>query len=713
MHRDLDGLFAPKSIAIVGASKSSDKVGAITLRNIIDSGYQGRVYPVNPNEIDINGLRCYSSTTDIEEIPDLVVIAVPSSSVAEVLISAGEKGVKNILIFTAGYKEAGVEGDILEIQLKDIADKYEMNILGPNCLGFANNEVPVNVTFGQIVKQTGNLRVISQSGALATSLFDWCQTIGLGFSQFITVGNKAVINENDILQYWLDHPTPKVANQKGISSISPIGLYLESISDGKKFISLATRFSLENPIFILKPGKSKAAAKAMHSHTGSIAGEDSVLEAALQQAGIIRCQELGDFFDVARTLAWEDAPAGPKVAVISNAGGPAVLSTDSLSMAGLELAEFSAETHQKLVKSLPRMAGLLNPVDVLGDALADRFGNALEVVLQEKTVDSILIILTPQLMTQIEKTANTIGDLSSKYSKPVLCSFIGGELTTAGETVLNSYRIPSFPFPERAIKTLALMWQWQNWKNNQKLNATVTPTIINLDSEKITTLLQTARTNGQKALDNSQANELILATGIQAPPTSKVENLSQAINQSQEMGWPVVLKISSSKILHKTEVGGVITDIRNEVELTMAWSQLASKIDLVDKGIKDSVSIQLQKQITQGIEVIIGVRRDPIFGSVLLFGAGGKLAELIADRNLMLLPLDLNKVISLVSHSKVNKLLSGFRGDKPYELEPLYDLILRLGKVVENNSEISEIEINPLIITHEGAWAVDTKVILV
>jgi len=704
-------LFSPKSVTVIGASKSPEKVGAIALKNIIDSGFKGTVYPVNPKEKEVAGLKCYPDISSLPTVPDLAVFAIPSSAAITVLEEVGKKGIKNAVIFTAGFSEIGSEGELLQKQLADTANKYQINVLGPNCLGFANNNLPINVTFGQVVKEVGNLRIISQSGAIAASLFDWCQTTKLGFSEFISIGNKAVITENDILAYWASIPTP-IVDRPEISKVSPIGLYLESISNGKEFVKITSGISKNTPIFALKPGKSKAAATAMHSHTGAIAGEDSVLDTALKQSGIIRCQELGEFFDIARAFAWENAPQGPMVAVVSNAGGPAVLSTDSVSNSNLQLAKFSEDTNKKLAAFLPRMASFLNPVDVLGDALADRFGQALEVILQEANVDAAIVILTPQLMTQIEKTAEIVGGLSSKYPKPILCSFIGGSLTTAGEKILNDSKIPSFPFPEMAIKTLSLMWQWQNWREEQKKLVTSGEPALDFDITRAKNILIKAKDNSQKNLDNFAANEVMIAAGIKTPPTSPVGGLTEATRFADKNGWPVVLKISSPGLLHKSDLGGVITHIKTSDEINTAGKKLTEQINSLDPESKKGACIQIQKEIQGGIEVIVGVKRDPNFGLVMLFGAGGKFAEILVDRNLHLLPINREEAKRLVERSKIDTLLSGYRGDLPYNLDPLYQTMVSLGKLAENLPEIAEIEINPLIITHEAVFAVDSKVVL-
>lgn len=460
IRKDLNKLFNPKSIAVLGASRDEKKIGHIVLKNIVNSGFRGRIFPVNPNAASIAGMDCYADYKDLPEIPELAILSVPAEVAMALLESIAKKGTKNIIIFSAGFKEAGLQGERLENNLRLIAEKYKLNILGPNCLGFVSTLSNLNATFSRAGGAVGNLRFISQSGALASGIFDWAKHHQLGFSEFITLGNKAVLNENDILRYWLAQ-TKKLPGQNDASNYYPIGMYLESIDDGKEFLKLVSKISVTDPVFILKPGKSKKAQQAIRSHTGSMAGDDAVQDAAFREAGIIRCGGLEDMFDLAKIFSWVKSPKGPKVAIVSNAGGPAVISTDALENEGLQMANLSAKTHKKLKEKLPRAANILNPVDVLGDALANRYGDAINDVLAEKDVDALLVILTPQVMTEIEATAEIIGRLAKKHGKPVVCSFIGGDMIDKGEEVLNTFRIPSFRFPERAIKALAKMWQWQ------------------------------------------------------------------------------------------------------------------------------------------------------------------------------------------------------------------------------------------------------------
>ncbi len=710
MGKNLESMFCPKSIAVIGASQTPEKVGAIVLNNIISSKFTGQIYPVNPNDQEINGLKCYPDVNSLPEVVELAVIAIPSTSVNATLTQIGEKGIKNVVVFSAGFKEIGEEGQKLEEELILICQKYSLNILGPNCLGFVNKKCPVNVTFGQPVENEGNLRFVSQSGALAASLFDYCNATGLGFSEFITLGNKPVVNENDVLAHFLNQDVNESSDQKG-----PIGLYLESISEGKEFLQITTELSKKNPVFILKPGKTQAAAKAMQSHTGAIAGEDSVLQTALTQGGVIRCQTLEDYFDLSRAFAWERAPEGPNVAIVSNAGGPAVISADAVVAEGLNLVELDDDTKQKLTNVLPRFASILNPVDVLGDALADRIAQACEIILETNQAQSLVVILTPQVMTQIEKTAELIGNLGKKYQKPIFCSFIGGSLVAEGEKKLNEYKIPSFRFPERAIATIGAMWRWKQWqqKNLSRPADQAPNTLISIENlDAIRKIVENGVSANHSSLDNLDADQILKLSGIPTPPTQTVNNFDEAKSFVDANNWPVVLKLSSPGLLHKADIGAIVKDISNDDQLRIAMINLDNKINELPPELHEHVTKQIQKDITYGIEVLVGVKRDPNFGPVLLFGAGGSFAELVMDRNLHLLPVNYELAKELVEQSRIYKLLKGYRGEPPFALDKLYDAIVRLGSLLESIPEASEIEINPLIVTQNDVWAVDGKVVL-
>ncbi len=713
MAADLSRLLVPKSVAIVGASSDPKKLGAIVLRNIVDSGFGGQVWPVNPKYQELSGKKCYPDMKGLPGVPDLVVVAIPAAAVMEVITQAGEAGIKAAVVFSAGFGELGEEGKKQERELAVVAAKYEMALLGPNCLGLVNNNVPINATFSQVVKNNGNLRFISQSGAIASSVFDWAEVNGVGFSEFVTLGNKAAIGENEVLEYWLTQEAgPAVVDEK-LSDNRPVGLYLESIVDGVRFMEAVSRTAKKHPVLVLKPGKSEAAARAMQSHTGAIAGEDAVLEAALKQAGAIRCMGLEDLFDFARAFAWENAPSGPRVAVVSNAGGPAVLAADAVAMYGLTMAPISDEARAKLKEKLPREASLLNPIDVLGDALAGRYVEAIEVALSESSVDALVVILTPQVMTQIKETAEMIGQISGKYKKPVLCSFVGGSHVAAGEMVLNSYKIPSFRYPERAIAALSAMWRWQEWRSTHLKERVLSGAVeLGLDKGKVEEILGRAKAQGRGSLDSLESNGVLMACGMTAPAMAVVESDEQVHGFVDQVGWPVVVKLSSYRLLHKTEAGGVRTGVGNHEELARVVEEMKGRIGALAPEMAGSVKVVVQKQVSAGVEVIMGVKRDKSFGPVVMFGAGGTLTELVLDRNLHLLPMGFDEAMTLIENSRVYKLLAGFRGDSAYDIEKIAVMLSKLARTAGEFPQIAEIEINPVIVTHQQVWAVDGKVLL-
>ena len=715
MNKNIKRLFSPKSVAVVGASKDVNKVGAIVLSNLIDGGYKGKIYPVNPKKGQIRGLVVYESVTVLPEIVDLAIVATPVSINAGIIDQIGDKGIKNVVIFTAGYKEAGEEGVMYEQELELLVKKHELNLLGPNCLGYINTNVPINATFGSGVKNKGNLMVVSQSGAIASSIFDWADATGVGVLECITLGNKTTLSEVEVMDYWEENLKDKYREDSESSKVYPLGMYLESIENGEEFVKKSKNLSKDHPIFILKPGKSEASKKAMQSHTGAIAGADYVLNQAFIESGIIRCDGIEDFFDLAKSFSWEHVPKGPNIAIVSNAGGPAVMSSDSVEEYGMELAELSKKTKIVLKDNLPRAASVLNPIDVLGDALADRYEKAIRAVLVEKSVDLVVVILTPQVMTEIEKTAQIISKLSLKYNKPILCSFMGGSQILVGEKYLHKHKIPSFRFPERAIWTASKMWQWNKWRQDQKLLdlGKISPFKHDLlDKHSAEIILIQASSSGQKALNSHQAEKLLMTADIITPPSTLIESISEARKFVSKNMFPVVLKLSSAEILHKKDVGGVIVGIETDEQLIEAFEKMSKlKKKLMGEN-KIGVDVLIQSQVKNGVEMIVGVKKDASFGSVLLFGAGGTLAELVEDRNLLLPPINKKKIRQAIKNSKIYSLLSGYRGGEKYEINKLVDQMIHLFALGQELEMISEIEINPMIINNDGVWAVDGKVVL-
>lgn len=717
MNTHLEKLLAPRSIAVVGASNNHKKLGSIVLRNVRDGGYSGKLYPVNPREEKIEGLVSYTSYVHIPEIPDLAIVVIPAEFVVEAVREIGQKGTQAVVVISAGFKESGREGAVREAELQAVANEFGIALLGPNCLGFVNTKKKLNATFGQVNLEKGNMHFISQSGAIASSIFDWATHRNLGFKDFVTLGNKTILNENDFLQYWWAESETKTASktkQFNESTYTPIGMYLESLSDGAAFIEYAKRVAETNPLFVLKPGKSQAAQKAMQSHTGSIAGDDAVLTQALDQAGVIRAESLEEMFDLSVAFSWSQVPDGKRVAILSNAGGPAVVSSDAVDAAGLEMASLSKNTKELLTTHLPRAASILNPVDVLGDALSDRYEKALRLLLEEDTVDAIVVILTPQVMTEIEKTAQVVGRLSQRYQKPIFCSFMGGHLISKGEEILSKYKIPFFNYPERAIQTLGKMWWWKEWQQQAKKKVhlpEVTPvaqSTIHHQLESIRALLM----DGQQYLSATKINELFDDWDITTPASAEVASLDQAKRFAKKHGFPMVLKLTAPELLHKTEVSGVITDVRSMKQLEAASQELISRKTELPVAVRKKVQLQMQSQVENGVEVIVGVKRTQQFGTVIMFGAGGTLVELISDSNLHILPATKEDIQQLVEKSKAYALLTGYRGGQELALEKLYHLIAQLCNLVSVLPFFAEIEINPVIVTKDAAFAVDGKAIL-
>lgn len=689
-----DSFFLPRSIAVIGASTNPAKVGAIVLRNILESGFPGEVYPVNPKGGMIEGLMVYERVTDIPSIPGLAVIATPSVTVLPLVEELGEKGVENVLILSAGFGESGPQGRVLEDTLKQALSKWHMRMLGPNCMGFVDNRKPLNTTFGQLMRKKGNLLLLSQSGAMASSIFDWCSVTEIGLAGAVTLGNKTDITENDVLGYWEHAKLKPLDTRVGMSPLMPIGMYLESISAGERFVEVCRKLAVNHPMFLLKPGKSSAAKKAMQSHTGSLAGEDVVLDAALSRAGVIRCEGIQDFFDLAKVFSFENPPQGSRVAVLSNAGGPAVVTADTIASYGLSMAELSSGTTEILTRLMPREAALTNPIDVLGDAMADRYKMALTAVLNEPRVDGVVVLLTPQVMTQIEETAEVIGKLSYQHKKPILCAFIGGSRVAAGEKILNGYKIPVFRYPERAIYAFSMMWEWQ--KNRKSITKAIKPAKkiaadLLYDFEQYGTVLN-----------------ILKKFEVRTPPMVRVTSMIQAIDFWRRHKQ-VVFKIISPTLMHKKEVGGVMTHIETRQAVEDGYKTMLKRIEKINKN-SNVASLYVQKQVSLGVELLVGIKTDDSFGPVMTLAAGGSMAELLMDKQVGLLGGGENEIRRMLQRLKIYQLLSGFRGEKAYDIKDLVKQIKNFERMVVENG-IFEAEVNPLIVNRQGVWAVDVKII--
>ncbi|OIP24674.1 acyl-CoA synthetase [bacterium CG2_30_37_16] len=695
-------LFHPKSIAVIGASRESDKLGYLVLANIKRYGYKGKVFPVNPKADEILGYKCYQTVHHVPENIDMTVILIPAPFVPDIVEQCGIKGIKTVIIITAGFKEIGKEGKEMEDRIAEIAKNHNIRILGPNCLGFIDTYQKINASFAESMPEKYDVAVFSQSGAVCTAILDWANLNGIGFSRFVSLGNKSDINENDLLLEWENDKAARVI----------LG-YLEAISNGPEFIKRASKITEKKPLIILKAGITSAGAKAAASHTGSLAGSETAVSAAFKKAGIIRANSLEELFDYAKVFAYQPLIKGNKIAIVANAGGPAVMTTDAVIESKLELAKLSPITTAYLERKLPPIASKKNPIDVVGDAKADRYKVALEATLSDKGVDGVIVILTPQITTEVEETAKIIVTLSRRYNKPVVAAFMGGKRVEAGLKILNDNKIPAFNFPERAVRVLEAMYQYRNYLN-ERPNYKVA--YFDKDKDRVSYLLGQAEAADIYNLGDSMdslASKILKSYGIPVAKSIMAKTAEEAAEAAAVIGFPVVLKITSQDILHKTDVGGVKIGLNNKVEAKEAFKEIINSVNakMPDARVE---GITVYHMVRKGQEVIVGAKRDPVFGPVIVFGLGGIMVEVLHDVSFRIAPVSLREAEEMIEETKGSKLLKSFRGGEAYDIEAIADTILRLSHLMIDFSEIEEIDINPLRVNerNKGVIALDVKMVL-
>lgn len=694
-------IFNPRSIALVGASSIPGKLSYDILSNLVNLGFMGKLFPVNPKGEEVLGLPMYHSVSALPEIPDLVLIVIPAPLVNTAVVECGQKGIKNVLVVSAGFKEVGGEGVEREKELKKIVEEYNINLVGPNCLGIINTKVLMNASFAEGMPTFGNASLVSQSGAMAVAMIDWAYESGLGFAKIISMGNKTGINENELLEFLGDDPETKV-----------ILMYLESIADGKRFLELARKISLQKPIIIVKSGTSEAGTKAISSHTGSLAGSDAAVETAFRQGGIIRAQTVEDLFDYAKAFSYQNPPQGNRVAIVTNAGGPGIMATDALSKTDLKLAVLSEATQKILATGLPTTAALGNPVDVIGDALTDRYRHAIETVLDSADVDSLIVVLTPQVMTEVKRTASVTTALAHQYpAKTVLSAFVGGENIEGGEQVFRRHRFPNYPFPERAVATLNRMHWYASWKKAEAIRVEAAKAaFVAGDKAGSAAIFSTIKSGGH--LDFKAVQTLCKTYGIHVPETRLAKTGEEAVRFADAIGYPVVMKISSPQVYHKTDVGGIRIDVQDTDEVAKAFAEISAS---VKKNVPTAViaGITIEPMTSLGKEVIIGAKLDPQFGHMLMFGLGGIYVEILKDVTFRIAPVTQIEAVEMIEEIKAVKLLKGARGETPVDLDEIADVIVKVGQLVTDFPQIREFEINPLIVSPDrGAIAVDAKCIV-
>ncbi len=697
---ELDLFFKPNSIAVIGASRSPDKIGYAIVRNIIDSGYKGEIYPINPKEEKILDLPVYSQVSDIKNIPDLVVISVPAALTEKVVEDCGKAGVKNLVVITAGFKEIGSEGLGKEKILISLCKKYSMRMMGPNCVGVMDTHTPINASFANGFPNKGNIAFISQSGAMLIAILDWSMTTGLGFSRFISLGNKAVLNEVDFIE-----DAGKDENTKVILC------YIEDVVEGSRFMKVAKEVSKQKPIIILKSGASQAGAQAATSHTGALAGSDIAFESAFKQSGVLRARTMEELFDLAASFATQPIPKGSRVAIVTNSGGPGIITTDSIEANGLDMARFTKETISALREKLPEESSLYNPVDVLGDANDERYRFTLEKVLADENTDTVIVLLSPTAVIDPETTAKTIVEMRNYFpDKAIFAVYMGGDSLAKGIKVLSKGGVPAFTFPESAVRSIKGMVSYAQTKKILEKRKETGFSLQAIDPTKVKAIFYDVLRNRRLVLLGSEAAEVAEAYGISAAPIKLAKNPQEAVNLANEFGYPVVMKIASPKILHKTDVGGVKVGLKSEEEVREAYSLIMDSV----QGFFPRTpifGIEVQKMMPKGIEIITGISKDVQWGPLIAFGLGGIYVNLLKDVSFRLaFELSLQEIKDMLKETKAYTLLRGFRGEEPADIDAIVDCIARVTMLAIDFPEITEMDINPIFAYNKGVSALDIKI---
>ncbi|MFZ5898083.1 MAG: acetate--CoA ligase alpha subunit [Bacillota bacterium] len=695
---DLSALFKPRSVAVIGASKAREKIGNIIIRNIIDSGYQGSVFPINPKENEIEGYRVYPTIGDVPETVDLAVISLPAERVLPVVEACGQAGVKYLIVISAGFKEVGHEGLEREKEMVSIARRYGMRIVGPNCVGIMDTHTPLNASFAAGFPRKGSIAFISQSGAMLVAILDWSLTSGLGFSQFISLGNKGDLTETDFIAMAADDSNTRV-----------ILCYIEDVADGGKFLDVCSRVSRKKPIVILKSGASQAGARAASSHTGALAGSDLAYETAFRQAGVIRAKSMSELFDLATAFATQPIPKNNKVAIVTNAGGPGIVATDRVEQKGLEMARFSKKTLEALRAELPREANIYNPVDVLGDARADRYRFALEKVVEDRHAGSTVVLVCPTATAEPVETAQAILDVrQANPDKPVFAVYMGGESLEEGCKLLSNNGVPCYTFPEVAIGAVEGLTRYAEIQSTPK--ASGPPVFEGINAQRVREVLAAVRADNRVVLLGSEAAEVARAYGIPAAATKLVTRAEDAVQAAEEIGYPVVLKVASPKIIHKTDIGGVRIGLKNAKEVTDGFWEVMTN---VQRALPNVIvhGIEVQQMAPKGREIIIGMTRDITFGPMIAFGLGGIYVNLLKDIAFRLVyGLNKREIERMIAETKAFTLLRGYRGEEPADIGALVDIVARVARLVTDFPTITEMDINPVFAYPKGAVALDVKI---
>jgi acetyltransferase len=694
----LEMFTEPRGVAVIGASTSPEKLGYQVLHNIVQYGYAGAIYPVNPTAEEILGLRAYPSVLQTPDPVDLAVVLVPARIVPGVLDECGRRGLKGAVVISAGFREVGREGRALEQQLIDTARRYGMRVVGPNVLGIIDTVSKLNASFAAGMPRRGHIAFMSQSGALCTSVLDLALGQGIGFSRFYSIGNKADINELDLLQAWAEDPESNVV----------VG-YLEGIADGPRFMQVARNITRRKPFVAIKSGTTSAGSRAVSSHTGTLAGSEKAYDAAFRQVGIVRAGSVQDLFDYAQAFARLPVPESDAVAIVTNAGGPGIMASDAVERAGLRLASLTPEIQQHLRAALPHAASVANPIDVLGDAPADHYALGIEAALSDPNVGMVLVVLTPQTSTQIPETARILGELARQYRKPTFAVFMGDQAIRPALSILAEHSVPNYQVPERAVAAMSAMWQHRQWLNTPPLAVET----LDVDRPAVREILDGLRQDRRITAGDAEARGILEAYGIPLPKSRLARNADEAVAAAEAIGFPVVLKIASPDILHKTDIGGVKLNLTTASDVRDAFDLMMYR---ATRHMPEATiwGCQVQQMVKGGKEVIIGVNRDPQFGPLLMFGLGGVYVEALKDVTFRVAPIDRREAHEMLGEIRAYSLLRGVRGERPSDLEGITDVLVRISQLVSDFPEIVELDINPLLVfpAGQGVLGLDMRLAL-
>jgi acetyltransferase len=698
----LTSLFEPTSVAIFGASERTTAVGGVVLRNIIDAGFAGEVYPVNPGHDEISGLRCYPDLGSIDGDVELVVIATPAATVPSILESCGEKGVTAAIVLSAGFREAGAEGSRLEHQAIEVARLYGIRFLGPNCLGLIRPSVGLNATFANGTADAGNLALVSQSGALCTAIVDWAENRDIGFSAVVSLGISANIDFGEILDYLVSDP-----------KTDSILMYIEGIQDARAFMSALRAAARVKPVIVVKAGRHQAGEQAAVSHTGALSGSDDVFDAALRRAGVVRGVHVGDLFAAAAVLVGRTRIHGDRLAIVTNAGGPAVMACDKAADLDIALAELSQETLVALDAVLPSMWSHGNPIDVLGDADAGRYADAIQVALDDRGVDGVLVMLTPQAMTDPTAVARRVIEVGQKSTKPVLTCWMGGAQVRESRELFARAPIPTFRLPETAVQGFSYLTQFHR---NQEL-LIQTPGPMSSESTPDITgaqlIIDNVLAEGRSILTEVESKAVLAAFRVPVTPSSIARTSNEAIVAAETLGFPVAMKIHSHDITHKSDIGGVRLDVDSAGAVQRAFDEiLRAAAEHRPEAAVEGVLVQPMVSTSSGVELLIGINRDPVFGPVVVFGSGGTELELLSDKAVCLPPLNHLLVDDMIGRTRAARRLAGYRGKPAADVESVRDVLLRVSEMACELPSIKELDINPLIAGPDGVIAADARIVV-